>query len=97
MQDVHLTLKSARVVRVLLEDPARPRYQLEVSRLTGMGSGTVYPILRHLVSAGWATRWREDIDPAAEGRPRRMLYRLADEAVPAARAAIAAIGEEFGP
>lgn len=95
MQDVELTLKSARIVRIFLEDPAHPRYQLELSRYAGMGAGTLYPILIRLFNAGWLARIREDIDPVAAGRPRRTLYSLTEEAVPVARAKLSAIRAEF--
>jgi PadR family transcriptional regulator len=97
MQDVELTLKSARIVRIFLEDPAHPRYQLELMRYARMGSGTLWPILARLTGAGWLAKSREDVDPVAEGRPRRMLYALTPEAIPVARAKLAAIGTEFAP
>jgi DNA-binding PadR family transcriptional regulator len=95
MQEVELTLKSARIVRIFLEDPAHPRYQLELMRYAKMGAGTVYPILARLTAAGWLAKIREDIDPVAEERPRRTLYSLTEEAIPVARAKLAAIGAEF--
>lgn len=95
MQDVELTLKSARIVRIFLEDPAHPRYQLELMRYARMGSGTLWPILAKLTAAGWLAKSREDIDPVIEGRPRRTLYSLTEEAIPVAQAKIAAIGAEF--
>jgi PadR family transcriptional regulator PadR len=95
MQDIELTLKSARIVRIFLEDPAHPRYQLELMRYAGMGAGTLYPILIKLANAGWLSKSREDIDPVAEGRPRRTLYSLTEEAIPVARAKLAALAAEF--
>ena len=95
MQDVELTLKSARLMNAFLAEPGRTRYGLELMRLTGMPSGTMYPLLARFESAGWLAKSREDIDPVAEGRPRRTLYSLTPEAVPVARAKIAAIGAEF--
>jgi len=97
MQDVELTLKSARLVNAFLAEPGCARYGLELMRLTGMPSGTMYPLLARFESAGWLTRTREDIDPVAEGRPRRTLYTLTEEAVPVARAKMAALAAEFTP
>lgn len=93
MNDVKLTLKSARIVRILLEDPGHPRYGLEIMRYAHIGAGTAYPALAKLEAAGWLIREREDIDPAKAGRPRRTLYRLAPEAVPLARAKLEEIRE----
>lgn len=95
MQDINLTLKSARLMNVFLADPHRSRYGLELMRLTGLSSGTLYPMLAHFAEAGWLTRAKEDIDPAAEGRPRRMMYTLTSEAFLVARAKLAAISAEF--
>src|SRR3989337_1884686 len=50
------------------------RYGYDLSKETGLKSGTLYPILMRLESQGWLeTRWE---DQPAEGRPRRHLYRL---------------------
>jgi PadR family transcriptional regulator, regulatory protein PadR len=95
VEDVALTLKSARIVRIFLEDPAHPRYLLELTRYAKLSAGTVYPVLARLHAAGWLAKAREDIDPVTAGRPRRMLYRLTPEAVPAARAALTGISEEM--
>lgn len=95
MQDVKLTLSSARLVNAFLADPGCARYGLELMRVTGMPSGTMYPLLARFESAGWLTKSREDIDPVTEGRPRRMLYTLTEEAAPVAQAKLAAIRAEF--
>lgn len=51
-------------------------YGLELSRLTGLGSGTLYPELSRLEAAGLIEGHWEDGDPAELGRPRRRYYRL---------------------
>jgi PadR family transcriptional regulator PadR len=73
-----------RAVFVALHDqPARWRYGYELSRETGLASGTLYPILGRLSDRRLLeTRWEET---PQEGRPRRHLYRLS--ALGAARAA----------
>jgi len=96
MQDVELTLKAARVLRAFLEDPARPRYGLELMKATGMVSGTLYPILARLERAGWLAAEKEDVDPRVAGRPPRMHYVITDEAVPVARVRLASIAAELG-
>jgi DNA-binding IclR family transcriptional regulator len=95
MDDVELTLKSARLVNAFLADPGRVRYGFELMQLTGMPSGTLYPLLAKFTEAGWLSRSKEDIDPSAEGRPARMLYVLTTEAIPLARAKMATIAAEF--
>jgi PadR family transcriptional regulator, regulatory protein PadR len=95
MRDIELTLKSARLVSAFLADPACPRYGFDLMRLTGLPSGSVYPMLARFEAAGWLELTREDIDPSIEKRPARMLYALTAEAVPAARAKLAVISEEL--
>jgi PadR family transcriptional regulator PadR len=64
------------VLSVLLDAPAEEVYGFELSRASGLPSGTIYPILRRLEDEGWlASRW-EDIDEGQEGRRRRRYYRL---------------------
>lgn len=79
------------VLVAFLEDPAADRYGLELMSQTALASGSLYPILTRLRSAGWVeSRW-EDIDPAAEGRPARRYYRLTPEGVTRAEAAVARV------
>lgn len=96
MRDVELTLKAARVVGVFLENPDRPRYGFELMKATHLSSGTLYPILFRLEAAGWLAKGREDINPSAAGRPPRTNYVITAEAVPVARARLAAISAELG-
>lgn len=58
-------------------------YGLEVMRRTGLKSGTVYPILRRMETAGWISGKREECAPEP-GRPARRLYKLTSKA-PAAQ------------
>ena len=50
------------------------RHGYDLSRETGLKSGTLYPILMRLEQQGWLEAVWED-EPAP-GRPRRHLYRL---------------------
>ena len=85
------TAFSAQTLSVLAALAARPsdwRHGYDLARETGLKSGTLYPILvrladRELVEACW-----EEGEPA--GRPRRHLYRLTSNELPAATAALAA-------
>jgi PadR family transcriptional regulator, regulatory protein PadR len=74
--DVRLSLQTLRVLEVFLENPAQSFAGADVHQRCGIASGTLYPILLRLESAGWfVSRW-ESIDPSSAGRPRRRLYRL---------------------
>ncbi len=58
----------------LLHQPAEWRYGYDISRETGLKSGTLYPILMRLADRGWLdAKWEEAHEP---GRPPRHMYRL---------------------
>jgi PadR family transcriptional regulator PadR len=97
VRDLDITPKMARVLKVFLEDPAVPRYGFELMKLTGMASGSLYPMLARLEEAGWLTRGRENIDPHAEGRPPRLHYTITGAAVGAARVRLAELSEQYRP
>ncbi|WP_053715335.1 PadR family transcriptional regulator [Saccharothrix sp. NRRL B-16348] len=72
------------VLEVLLKSD-QPRWGLEIIKLTGRPSGSVYPLLDRLERAGWVTSsWDDDSERRG---PRRRMYVLtpggAQEAVKA--------------
>jgi len=83
-----LTAQTLAVLSTILSDPEGDWYGLELSKRSGLKPGTIYPILDRLLKAGWLERRWEDIDPVAEGRPRRRLYRLTGTSAVAARLAL---------
>lgn len=97
MRDLEITPKMARVLKIFLEDPGRPRYGFELMRLTGLASGSLYPMLARLEEADWLTRGKEDIDPHAAGRPPRLNYTIVGAAVTAARVQLTALSDQYRP
>lgn len=86
-----MTLQTQLVLRSLLEDPTKPRYGTELCELTGLPSGTVYPIAARMEQAGiLESCWEEPEKHVAEGRPRRRYYRVKPDAVEEARSWLAA-------
>lgn len=84
-----MTLPTQAVLRVLVDDPSTGRYGLQIGAETGLPSGTIHPILARLEHLGWLkSRW-EDVDPRAQGRPRRRYYQLTDSGLVSARQALA--------
>ena len=72
--NVRMSLQTLRVLEAFLEDPTGQLAGAELHQRCGIASGTLYPILLRLESAGWfASKW---IDSASVGRPRRRVYRL---------------------
>jgi hypothetical protein len=51
-KDLDITPRMAMVLKVFLEDPDQPRYGFELMKLTGMASGSLYPMLARLEGAG---------------------------------------------
>ncbi|MFD7657635.1 PadR family transcriptional regulator [Actinosynnema sp. NPDC059797] len=79
------------VLAVLLESD-RPRWGLELIKLTGRPSGSVYPLLDRLERAGWVTsEWDDDSDRRG---PRRRMYALTPEG---AREAVRVRARKAGP
>ena len=75
-RDVRISLQTLHVLEAFLENPTEPLSGADVQKRCTIASGTLYPILLRLESAGWfVSRW-ENIDPSSAGRPRRRLYRL---------------------
>jgi PadR family transcriptional regulator, regulatory protein PadR len=76
-----------RVLRAFLDDPAAPRYGYDLMKVTGLPSGTLYPMLarleaQKLVSAAWET-------PQQDGERPRRYYQLTGEGVRVARLELA--------
>ena len=67
----------------------REMYGLEIMRVTGMKSGTIYPVLARLEAAGWITSRTEDIDPHTAQRPARRYYQITGTGAGQARDALA--------
>jgi PadR family transcriptional regulator PadR len=75
-RDVRMSFQTLKVLEAFLENPARERSGADIHQRGGLASGTLYPILLRLESAGWLiSRW-EAVDPSTAGRPRKRLYRL---------------------
>lgn len=88
-QDVRLSGPTLKALKVFLEQPRERRSGAEISRETGIGSGTLYPLLARLERLGWLVSEWETINPRAAGRPRRRLYTLTAIGQTRARAALA--------
>lgn len=93
--NLRLTPQTRQILEVLLHKPFDWKYGYEISRQTGLKSGTLYPILmrlaeRQLLETDW-----EQGEP---GRPPRHIYRFTPEGFQFARTnrlaeAAGAIGE----
>ena len=71
-----MTSSTLAVLAAFLDDPAGQLYGLQISRVAGVASGTLYPILDRLEEAGILVSGWEQVDASQVGRPRRRHYRL---------------------
>jgi PadR family transcriptional regulator, regulatory protein PadR len=75
-ENIRLSERGLRVLRFLIEQPTVRRSGADIAKATGVGSGTLYPLLARLETAGWLKGEWENVEPSEVGRPRRRLYRL---------------------
>lgn len=81
--EIRMSPQTVLVVNALLVVPSEWRYGYDLSRETGLKSGTLYPILVRLAERKWMeARWEYAED---EGKPRHM-YRLTADGRRSARA-----------
>jgi DNA-binding PadR family transcriptional regulator len=86
-REPRLTRPALLVLAALLERPREEFSGADIRRLTGIATGTLYPILMRLEDAGWlGSRW-EEVEPREVGRPRKRLYLLTGYGVVKAKAA----------
>ena len=66
--------QTRQLLEALLSRPGEWRYGYDLSRETGLKSGTLYPQLMRLEAAGWLeAQWQEAPQP---GKPARHVYKL---------------------
>jgi DNA-binding PadR family transcriptional regulator len=95
--EVRLTGPTLKLLKLMLEEPAKKRSGAEMSREAKIGSGTLYPLLLRLERVGWLISEWEQIDPREAGRPRKRFYRLSANGYNKAREALAAFQMEGTP
>lgn len=74
MHSIRLTHTTALILQALASGR---RHGFQIMDVTGLASGTVYPVLRRL-EKGQAvlSEWEDSADASAAGRRRRRIYRL---------------------
>lgn len=84
--------QTATVLAEFLETPREWKYGYDISRSTGLKSGTLYPLLMRLEEHGlMETSW-ENGEP---GRPPRHMYKLTADGVRYARERVSAETKSF--
>jgi len=88
-RDPRMSGPTLKVLKFYLTTPAADHSGAAISKATGVGAGTLYPLLARLEDAGWLISEWEIVDPSEAGRPRRRYYRLTGVGQTRARAAFA--------
>ena len=79
---LRLSPQTLKVLEVFLEEPRDWRYGYDISRVTELKSGSLYPILMRLADRGLLeTEWETN----EAGKPPRHLYRLTPDGLQLAR------------
>lgn len=79
----NISRQTRSVLAALLAQPQAWRYGYDLSKETGLKSGTLYPLLIRLSDQGLLeAEWRQPLQP---GRPARHAYRLTDKGAALAR------------
>lgn len=69
MRKLHLTRHTMMILSILMENSAQPIASSKIALLSGLASGTMYPILVRLEEAGW-------IESDEATWPLRKFYRI---------------------
>jgi PadR family transcriptional regulator, regulatory protein PadR len=75
-EKIRMSGPTLKLLKLLVEDPKTGRSGAEISKITKIGSSTMYPLLQRLEIAKWIEGEWEDVDPSEVGRPKRRLYKL---------------------
>lgn len=73
---VRISDRGLKVLRAMIDNPARPMAGSDLFRSTGVGFSTIYPMLIRFEKAGWLSAKWEDVKPEEAGRPAKRLYQL---------------------
>lgn len=60
----------------LMSDPGAKHWGYQLSKISGIRSGVMYPLLTRMLDEGWLEDGWEDADAAAAKRPPRRYYTL---------------------
>jgi PadR family transcriptional regulator PadR len=74
--ELRLSAKALRVLRHFLDNLTAGQSGADITRATGVGAGTLYPLLAKLSAEGWLRSEWEAQTAQELGRPRKRLFQL---------------------
>src|SRR4051812_20051984 len=75
-EKIRMSGPTLKLLKLLIERPKEGQSGAGISKVTKIGSGTLYPLLQRLENVGWLDSEWEDVEPSEAGRPRRRFYKL---------------------
>jgi PadR family transcriptional regulator, regulatory protein PadR len=91
------TYTAVQVASALMAAPDDRHWGRALSNATGAPTGSLVPVLKRMLDAGWLSDgWEIAAEAHAEGRPPRRYYEVTPEGRVALRAMLAEAGERFG-
>jgi PadR family transcriptional regulator PadR len=94
--EIQITAPVLKVLSTFLSDQETELSGAEISKRTGLKSGTLYPILIRLETAKWLKSEWESGDPKTLGRPRRRFYSVTAMGARSARTELNEFGIALG-
>jgi PadR family transcriptional regulator PadR len=94
--DPRLSHQTLRVLKVFLDAPKEGLAGSDIWKTLGLFTGTVYPILLRLETAGWLKGTWEKATAEELGRPRKRFYQLTPLGYNKAREAFSALDMQVG-
>jgi len=95
-KDIRLSGPALRMLKIFVEHPTKEFSGAEIAKVTGIGSGTLYPLLARFEQQRWLTSRWEKIEPSEEKRPRRHFYKITGHGQNSARQALAELQTNLG-
>jgi DNA-binding PadR family transcriptional regulator len=91
-----LSIQTLKVLGTFLADPRKELSGAEIIKMSGLASGTAYPIMLRLERTGMLTSHWEKGEPKKLGRPLRRYYRITGVAAAQARETLREVAELVG-
>lgn len=90
-----LSYQGLLVLRAFLDRSRKELCGADLIKLTGLSSGTLYPLLLRFEKHDLLESYWEDVEPEVVGRPRRRLYKITGHGAKIARQLLASVSQSW--